>query len=717
MIICPELVIDGTADRCLCYHHTRLVSLPLEGSVTAGSTVNEPRTALSQMFNSIVHHPCEISLHLVSQDIFIHPAPPNTEFPGDDKTLRGLVEIKCPSERQIQGVKVTLQGVQTLAIPEQNSSTPSSLRWEEKVLLEKTVEILTDPSGSGSNSRQSRSKGKEKEKQTAPSVTGGLHLEKGIHGFEFAFIIPASTPPFERSKHGRVRYILTATALGAGRARHNISTWKEIFIMLHVNAEGGPTPLDIQYHDVHEALGPLSVSLTSASLTVGGTANLSIYHPDPPPNLNIHVARVFLEQTFELYSEARKGWLKLPTEKLRLWEKGYMPYKSKQHADNIGPEDTIWHGDMEGDGPGHPGRGAGHGPANISPFGLPLNGSASAPVTPLEPSTPYHMDNGYKIKSVVRLPDDNVIRPSTVRGSRAEIRVSHEMGVEVFFSRKDVLDERDGSESYGKPKVQVFSMRRATLIPSCCCTFDTIHLPPYSLESPVSSRPSSPSYSSSQRSSHPELEHWKRTTTLNHTLPHSRGSSALSSGVHSGINSSANSRAGSREPSPTRHGFSSHFGGGGRKSRNASPTRSRARNINGLGSNGLHALTPSSAGHIDQNGSNRHHGYSTPRSLPDNVPWAVSYLPDRTGPSHETCNCGRTTEELTEAEQRLLEGVPTAPGAWVENHDANVAPPPWAPPSRASSPVQGWHHQGTAREGFRPRGKLADLDTPAVSPP
>ncbi|SPO49360.1 uncharacterized protein PSANT_07053 [Moesziomyces antarcticus] len=156
----------------------------------------------------------------------------------------------------------------------------------------------------------------------------------------------------------------------------------------------------------------------------------------------------------------------------------------------------------------------------------------------------------------------------------------------------------------------------------------------------------------------------------------------------------------------------------GYEARNSSPTRNnRGRSGNGLSSIGLHALTPASAGHIDQNGSHRNHGYSTPRSLPDNVPWAVSYLPDRTGTSHDTCNCGRTTEELTEAEQRLLEGVPTAPGAWVENTDANVPPPPWAPPSRASSPVSGWHYgPGSAREGFRPRGKLAELETPYGSP-
>ncbi|EPQ27670.1 uncharacterized protein PFL1_04808 [Pseudozyma flocculosa PF-1] len=662
------------------------------------------------MLSSIVHHPCEISMHLVSQDIFIHPPPANSEFPGDDKTLRGLVEIKCPSERHIQGIKVVLQGIQTLAIPEGHTGSAAAIRWEEKIIMEKSLEIMNDGSGHPSSSKHSRlSKGKEKEKQQPCGATEGLHLDKGIHGFEFAFIIPASAAPFERNKHGRVRYILTATALGAGRARSHISTWKEIFIMLHVNSDGGPTPLDIQYHDVHEALGPMSVSLTSASLTVGGTANLTIYHPDPPPGLSVHVARVFLEQTFELYSEVRKGWLKLPTEKFRLWEKGYMPYKAKQ-AEGTTPQDALWIADAGG-GAGRPGRGAGGGPANISPFGLPLNGSVSAPVTPGEPATPMYPENGYKIKSVVRLPDDNIIRPSTVRGSRAEIRVSHEMGVEIFFSRQDVLDTREGSESFGLPKVQVFSMRRATMIPSCCCTFDTIHLPPYSLESPSNSRPSSPSPPLSRRSTQAELDHWKRTTPLNLSLPGSRNSSNANSG--------SSSKTASRETSPTRLGFGHHFGGShGRKSRNASRDRDRGRSGGGLGNLGLHALTPASSGHIETSGSGHRSGYSTPRSLPLNTPWAVSHLPERTGTSHDTCNCGRTTEELTEAEQRLLEGAPTAPGAWIDSHDENATLPPWTPPSRPGSPVSGWHHGlGGGREGFRPRGKLAEIETPLASPP
>ena len=541
--------------------------------------------------------------------------------------------------------------------------------------------------------------------------------------FEFAFIIPATSPPFERTKNGRVRYIITATAIGAGWGRSNVTTWKEVFVMLHVQPDGGPTPLDVQFHDVHEALGPMSVSLISASLTVGGTANLSVYHPDPPPGLSVHVIRVFMEQTIELYSSLKKAWLKLPTEKLRLWEKGFMPYKSKA-VDGLGPEDSIWICQGE-DVPGKPGRGAGNGPPAVSPFGPPMNGSISRPQTPGEAVTPGVMTpgvmtpgggyfgesgttpTGYKIRSVVRLPDDNVVRPSTVRGCKTDIRVTHEIGVEIFFSRLSLLDQRENSESFGKPKVQVFSMRRAVAIPSCCCTYDTIHLPPYSLESPANSRPTSPTPPLSRKSSHADLEQWKATTSLNHTLPgaQSKRSSPSNSQPSSHPMSLAGSRAGSRDPSPTRHGFAAAFGSG-RRSRNSSPERSAPVPVR---KSGLHALTPS---HPPSSPVS-----SFPKSLPAGAPWAHNFFPARTATSHATCNCGRTTEELSEAEQRLLEGVPTAPGAWVDTHEEGAVPPPWFPPSRAGSPVQGWHSFADGnREGGRARGKFAEIETPAGSP-
>jgi hypothetical protein len=677
---------------------------------------------------------------------------------------------------------VTLRGQQTLTIPDVIGQAGSNgIRYEEKVVLSKTIELSTETvkaSGKGKDREVESEQGQD----VATVEEQGVHLGKGIHGFEFAFIIPSSSAPFERAKNGRLKYTLTATALGAGRGRSNVIASRDIFIVLQVNSDGGPTPLDIQYHDVHEALGALSVSLTSASLTVGGTASLSIYHPTIPAGLSVHVARVFLEQTIELYSEMRKGWMKLPVEKLRLWERGYMPYKDKlkQIDPSLSMEDSLWLRAEDGVSPGRPGRGASNAPT-LAPYGIAINGSSGPPTpghgghSPLAPlaslpgssqngtaptsgaTTPSH--DGYRIRSVMRLPDDNTIRPSTVRGSRAEIRISHELGIEIFFSRASVLDDRPTSESQGKPKVQVFSMRRATVIPSCLATFDTIHLPPYTLESPASSRPTSPTpFAPSSLGSGPggrgrefggphstpeELEYWRLTQSLRAALPHASGTTSPPSGIHSAEKSNPTSR--NTSPSRSHHGALGIFGrksrntspnGHGRKSRPASPngnspshqsgtisasgsghiTASHPIGINRKGAPNLHALTPAFTNALPTVVTAPASGTTTPRSLPANSPWAISNLPPRTSTSHNTCQCGRSTEELIEAERRLLEGAATAPGIFSNAHDEGQLPPPWSA-SRPSSPtdeeVTGWisRNAGTraVAEDVRARAKVGEM--------
>lgn len=532
----------------------------------------------------------------------------------------------------------------------------------------------------------------------------------------------------------------------------------------------------------------MSITLTSASLTVGGAATLSVYHPSPPAGLNVHAIRVFLEQTIELYSDIHKGWMKLPAEKLRLWERGFHPYKdvSKQVDPSATMEDSFWISSEDGEAPGHPGRAItqGSSASTLAPFGS-LNVMQSGFSAASQPSTPGGMagsmgnmslggpsstqNDGYKFKSILRLPDDNTIRPSTVRGSRAEVKVTHEIGVEVYFSRLSVLDDREESENIGKPKIQLFTMRRPVSIPSCCATYDTIHLPPYSLESPISSRPPSPTLLSSslgssgapqsqmasrgrqgpplRNATQSEIDHWKLKQTLKAALgsgPVSTGNTNVST---SGIRSAERSLPSSRNSSPTRsgNGFGGYFG---RRSRPASPTGHHSSSSassfgTSPGSNrrsygGLHALTPTNKPSPPIHPATSSSGISTPplthasttfptvttappsgtttpKTLPPNSPWAQSGFPARSSTSHDSCQCGRSIEELIDAENRLLEGVPTAPGVWVDAHDEGQMPPPWTP-SRPSSPVfgaedvSGWFRSEDGnREGGRAHGKIGEI--------
>ncbi|KAE8211985.1 hypothetical protein CF327_g4332 [Tilletia walkeri] len=608
------------------------------------------------------------------------PSDPNQQAPppGPDTTLSGVVEVFSPTDRTISAIRIVLRNAQTLAIPD--VSPPSgggpvaTLRYEEASTFSRTIEITAEHHGSNSHNAKQLSRSSKAsaaaaassaEAQLQPSSSGsgslsnnthasspghsetaGIYLPRGSSFFSFTFILPATLAPTHRSKNGRLRYYCTAVAIGGGRARSNISSSpREIFVMalpqpeslassgqtratLINQAEGfnapgmpAPIPLDVQFHDFHDPLGILSISLTSLSLTVGSIATLSIYHPAPPPFLNVHLIRVTLEQTAEVYNRLRRGWMRFPVEKYRLWEAGFMPFKKAEDqpirprrlgtvttalADQFlmdpgttrtwpveaGPlrratewEDSIWVASADGS-KGHPGNALldrlyvnpadaavaaasaaqehlkqneseltagegftaesrrpdtssshyfasrpsspvhGHsgkktrsvpttpgshmntpsllrsaqGPAQSDPRphpnplyatacdnpSLPYLSAISGawvdrPVpptsTPSTSSLPSEGPNAYRLRALLRLPSDDILHPTTLRGTRSDVHHTHEAVIEVFFSRSNVLSEEKGKE--GRPKVQVFSMRKNVVIQSCVVTPDMIHLPPY----------------------------------------------------------------------------------------------------------------------------------------------------------------------------------------------------------------------------------------------
>lgn len=601
----------------------------------------------------------------------------------------------------IQGVQIQLRGSQMVGMPS-GGTTPkerNQLRWEEHVVLDRTLRFQENDN-EGHTVREQGSRGRSLKERIRDKATGlddpnavgavGLFLERGVHDFEFHFIIPAWTAPYERCKYGRTRYTITATALGAGRGGAGVTAQREAFVIQQQTADGGPYPLEMQYHDVHEALGLISIGLTSASLTVGGIATLALVHPNPPPNVNVHLVRVFVEQKYELYNHQTASWVSAPLDKLRVWDIGTLPRTGSAGIPN---SPALWAQGVLCAAGIQPSLRLGAAAVKSYPMVQPLEPSLEVDERPLA-QVPDAGKYGYRIKTVVRLPDDNRLRPTTARGTRTDIRITHELGVEVLFSRTDVLDDRVDSEMYGQPKVQVFSMAKPVSIPSCAFTFDSIHLPPYSEESPVSC-PASPSHTR-QRSetstgasgittqtrtppnggalaSEPE---WNR-------LIHSLTNSLSAHTIRSHVSSRTSSRAASRDPSPTRLGF--------RSRPNSRPPSPPADGPSGATTPVYAVLRPNDlqrprSGPALVPANDR----SAPRNLPAGSPWAVSHLPPRIGESHDMCNCGQPTDRLIEAEERFVEGAPTAPGAWIDTASGSAVPPPWTPTSRPTSPTREW---------------------------
>lgn len=447
---------------------------------------------------------------------------------------------------------------------------------------------------------------------------GGLLLQKGVQDFEFLFILPTWAATYERCKYGRTRYFITAKAHGAGRGGGAVTTNREIFPIQQLTEDGGPTPFELSYRSTHECLGSISLELSAVSLTVGGILHLRMMHPHPSPELTVYMICVFVEQQFELHDAVRGTWVSAPLERTRIWSAGsvsrssaYPLYKSRCMSDSA----AIHYPTIQA-----------------------LNAS-------LEPAERRDSDgeHGYVVDAVIRMPDDNTLRPSTARGARTDIRVSHELAIEVLFSRTDMVDERPDSETFGKEKVQVFSMKKHAELSSCVLTYDALHLPPYSAQSPNVSIPQSRASSPTPRPTghvplaesrppSPDAQAERRSRPRSSTDADRSLRSALSLALPSTMRSLPGSRLASREPSPTRHA-----------------------------------------------------GREMPKELPAGTPWVISNIRRRTGDTHHICICGQSTDSIVAAESRLVEGAPTAPGAWAGMPDSSPRGH-----GRTSSQTQAW---------------------------
>ncbi|WFD31311.1 hypothetical protein MSPP1_002345 [Malassezia sp. CBS 17886] len=290
--------------------------------------------------------------------------------------------------------------------------------------------------GEDSVERRGRSKGKAPESGVVVCAGGqdGLELSKGVHAFEFAFILASDSPPYDRSPFGKTRYSVKVTALGAGRARGNVEAWKDFFPMVNPSPDGGVTPMSVLFNDLHHTVGMLSISCTSNSISVGGLFNIDIHSPCAPVDLIVYMVRVSLYTTIELHTQ-RKGRQLVPVQKRKLFEKG-----------RIVPQDAVLAG-----------------AADTLPGYVRYAGT----------------DHAWTVQGIARIPDDNAIRPSTMPGTRSALRFHHVLVVEVIHSRDSPL-AKDCLTPDGHRKLKVFTLRQNVTIPSCCCALDAVTLPAYS---------------------------------------------------------------------------------------------------------------------------------------------------------------------------------------------------------------------------------------------
>lgn len=255
-----------------------------------------------------------------------------------------------------------------------------------------------------------------------------------------------------------------------------------ITVIMTVNPapDGGATPLTVLYNDLHPTVGLVSIACTSNNISVGGVFNIDIHSPTPAPDLIVYLVRVSLETTIELHTKKR-GKQTVPVQRHKMFEKGWVPPKNPD---------------------------GGHGDGKKSDGFIRSQGN----------------DHAWTVQGIARIPDDNTIRASTVGGSKASVRFSHVLVVEIVHSRQSPDSKATTPEEDTKERrLKVFALRQPVLIPSCCCAYDAVTLPAYSADPDPDSRRADMPWDIGQMGHHGNASH-------NNSSNHQSGANAPAAG-------------------------------------------------------------------------------------------------------------------------------------------------------------------------------------------
>lgn len=323
-----------------------------------------------------------------------------------------------------------------------------------------------------------------------------MHLEKGEHTFAFSILVPSSTPTYERCPHGRVRHIVTARAKGLGPMHSDVvSEEKPITLIANPGGPGAsrpPPPLDYRLEGLVNDLGPYTMTLRSNHLMVGGLLWFRFKLVSPPTDIVIHSIKVRINQHFKLISHGD-------------------PNKTAQP-----PVDKRTIILLDSNNPANEGK-----TSLCSAQADKSEQHKSGARTPVAgPLCVVAENQEFSLSHLGRIPNDNVVRPTTQEGTDSGIRVSHEIAVEVMYrplltpepsssaattSTKNAtaanlkqssaagqpIKKKDSGKEKSPPPAAPNDRERKKMtvtkpieIFSCCCFVDSLTLPMYSEKDP-----------------------------------------------------------------------------------------------------------------------------------------------------------------------------------------------------------------------------------------
>lgn len=160
-----------------------------------------------------------------------------------------------------------------------------------------------------------------------------------------------------------------------------------------------PPPLHHKFEGTLDEIGPYSMAMQSQHCMVGGLLLFRLNLLFPPIDLVIYTIKVKIIQTFHLQS----------------------PVDKDHSADPSPTAQTVFIID------------AAH-PPNYGKVSDTMRNSKSEPQTPrIGPMKVLRKDEMWKVHHLARIPNDNILRPSTFEGTITPISVSHSIQMEMTY--------------------------------------------------------------------------------------------------------------------------------------------------------------------------------------------------------------------------------------------------------------------------------------------
>lgn len=323
-----------------------------------------------------------------------------------------------------------------------------------------------------------------------------------MYSWDFVFDIPHDIAPYARCRYGRLYYRteakLTLNAgggiLGAGRkiltahkvryhTRPSCLIWKEGVDTDHGHTyEQNTFPIALPTHDGalaycfnHQAntdLGPLLITARSHHLTTGGYLRFALLMPCLPSHIQLVRVTAKLHQRVTLHSRKRPGFKEIcPLESHTLVDSDC----SDLQMESVDDEPLPSHPDSND-------------PDRLRQRRDPTSSAPDTTSTTNGDETGSAGLNCVQGEWVSKLPIDDFIRPTSLRGSQSAINVAHQMVCQVRYTLPSIespiaitpRSSKPHSEPQLKQPVHVYQATWDIDLPSCAAKYDSVRLPSYS---------------------------------------------------------------------------------------------------------------------------------------------------------------------------------------------------------------------------------------------